>query len=1001
MPSNPESLPTKHDRTRTLSSGVSIRAEGTRMYRRLSFVAALIFAACAAQLTLFAVPASAGATAGFVKFDTSTQGSWQGKYGTDGYAIANVTPQKLPGYASTFSPQNQLSYTWNSSTSDPRALQVPGGSGGIASTWYSTGVFGFTVNFTDGNTHQLALYAVDWDTQGRSETVTILDGSTNAQLDVRTISNFTNGTYAIWNISGSVKINVAFTGGPNGVISGAFFDTPGGVVNPEAVTITPPSVNLSANGTQTFSATVSNATNQNVTWSILSVSPSNAATGSISSSGLYTAPGTATISTAQVTIQAVSADQTASSTASVNLTAVNSSANFVKVDTATEGSWQGNYGSDGYALAGSTESIPPYATFAVASQLDYTWVPDSSDPRALQMPGNTGRIAASWYSIHDAIPPTFSFDVNFTDGLSHQLALYALDWDVQGRVETISILDAASQTQLDSRSISSFTSGTYLIWNVTGHVKINFTLNVGPNSVISGVFFGGSAGSSGGGGGSSVSVSVSPATVTLGRGQTTQFNSTVTGATNTGVTWSVSPSSGAGTISQSGFYQAPTPVTSNQKVTVTALSQQDNATTGTATVNLTTGGVANYVATDTSTEGSWKGIYGSDGYAMAGLTFGPPNYATFQVQGEANWTYAANTTDPRAPQLPTGSGGIASVWYQSTFSLDVNITDNQLHEVALYAVDWDNGGRSEMVQIVDGVSGSVLDTRTLTNFTNGVYLVWNISGKVVINISQSSGPNAVVNGVFFGAGSSLSVSVTPRATSLSANQSQAFSASVTGPNQSVTWSISPATGAGTITAGGVYTAPSSIASAQTVTVTATATSGATGTATISLTAGANASFTGSDATTQGNWKQAYGTAGYCLAGDDCIPPSFATYAVSNENGEWTWTTATSDPRALQASSFSGRIAGAWYKNHDSFVLDVNFTDQNSHPFELYLLDWDSQNRAESISILDASSGQLLDTRTVSSFSNGVYEKWNITGHVTINVTVTSGANAVISGAFFQ
>jgi hypothetical protein len=34
-------------------------------------------------------------------------------------------------------------------------------------------------------------------------------------------------------------------------------------------------------------------------------------------------------------------------------------------------------------------------------------------------------------------------------------------------------------------------------------------------------------------------------------------------------------------------------------------------------------------------------------------------------------------------------------------------------------------------------------------------------------------------------------------------------------------------------------------------------------------------------------------------------------------------------------------------------------------------------------------------------SNGIYLIWNITGHVKINITLTGGPNAVISGAFFN
>ncbi|HEY3939487.1 MAG TPA: hypothetical protein VGL97_18795 [Bryobacteraceae bacterium] len=50
--------------------------------------------------------------------------------------------------------------------------------------------------------------------------------------------------------------------------------------------------------------------------------------------------------------------------------------------------------------------------------------------------------------------PWFNIDVNFTDGLTHQIALYLLDWDTAGRAETIGILDASNNNTLDSRHAS-------------------------------------------------------------------------------------------------------------------------------------------------------------------------------------------------------------------------------------------------------------------------------------------------------------------------------------------------------------------------------------------------------------------------------------------------------------------------------------------------------------------------------------------------------------------
>ena len=66
----------------------------------------------------------------------------------------------------------------------------------------------------------------------------------------------------------------------------------------------------------------------------------------------------------------------------------------------------------------------------------------------------------------------------------------------------------------------------------------------------------------------------------------------------------------------------------------------------------------------------------------------------------------------------------------------------------------------------------------------------------------------------------VGISLTPSSTSLGPAGRQQFSATVTGTSNTVaTWSVSPAVGS--ISTAGLYTAPSSITSSQTVTVTAT------------------------------------------------------------------------------------------------------------------------------------------------------------------------------------
>jgi hypothetical protein len=176
---------------------------------------------------------------------------------------------------------------------------------------------------------------------------------------------------------------------------------------------------------------------------------------------------------------------------------VPASANFVAADTTTLGGWKGVYGGDGFDIpldaSANNPSLPAYATLNITGASAYTWADPTSDPRALlkAAPGATARSVSAWYS-----SSSFSFDLNLTDGQSHRLALYALDWDGTGyqggRSERIDLIDSSTSAVLDSRTIApdALAAGEYLTWNVTGHVIIRVT-NLGrTNAVINGLFLG-------------------------------------------------------------------------------------------------------------------------------------------------------------------------------------------------------------------------------------------------------------------------------------------------------------------------------------------------------------------------------------------------------------------------------------------------------------------------------------------------------------------------------
>ena len=338
------------------------------------------------------------------------------------------------------------------------------------------------------------------------------------------------------------------------------------------------------------------------------------------------------------------------------------SATFVSTDTTTQGTWRNAYGADGYDIAADTSAgnpkLPSYATLGITGASTYTWAASTNDVRALQNCANTSRIAATWYS-----STSMSFNLNLNDGQSHEVSLYAVDWDNRSRSEEVQIIDPTTGTVLDTEAIGHFQGGAYLTWNLSGNVVIKVANLGGANAVISGLFFGGKP---------------------------------------------------------------------------------------------TTSATAQFVGTNTTAQGSWRGVVGADGYDIEGDTSAGnpkiPSYATLGITGASTYTWAASTTDVRGLQNSAGTGRIAATWYSSTsMSFNLNLTDGQVHEVSLYAVDWDNRSRSEEVQIIDPTTGNVLDTETLGSFQSGEYLSWKLSGNVVIKVTNlNPAQNAVVSGLFFG-----------------------------------------------------------------------------------------------------------------------------------------------------------------------------------------------------------------------------------------------------------
>ncbi len=339
-----------------------------------------------------------------------------------------------------------------------------------------------------------------------SGTVALVSGATHATIATLTLSaGHASGAVAF--PAGSYNVTANYSGDPNFAVSSSAAVAM--TVGSPAINLNPASLTFGSQNTGTVSAAQSVVlTNQGtapVTMSSVSITGSNpsdfaqtnncgtsvAVGGSCTISVTFkpTAAGTrgASLSIAD---NVAGSPQTAPLTGTGTSTSVVSTVVFVKSDTTTQGNWHGIYGADGYNVIGDLASNPSYAAPVPATQFSYTWSASTSDGRALQKASNpSDRIAATWYS-----GSSFTIDLNTTDQASHQVALYCLDWDSNGRRETVDVLDPSGAVLNTQTLNSGFTGGVYLVWNISGRVILRVTNTAGgSNAVVSGLFFGSAA----------------------------------------------------------------------------------------------------------------------------------------------------------------------------------------------------------------------------------------------------------------------------------------------------------------------------------------------------------------------------------------------------------------------------------------------------------------------------------------------------------------------------
>jgi hypothetical protein len=153
---------------------------------------------------------------------------------------------------------------------------------------------------------------------------------------------------------------------------------------------------------------------------------------------------------------------------------------------------------------------------------------------------------------------------------------------------------------------------------------------------------------------------------------------------------------------------------------------------------------------------------------------------------------------------------------------------------------------------------------------------------------------------------------------------------------------------------------------------------------------------GVDTTTSGNWIGQYGSEGYIIPNSSTNLPNYVQMRVTADIAN----NPCSDSRCLETADRLSRTWNSWRAS--TFTLDINLSDGKTHKISLYVYDSFHTGDIQNFTIKAANGGAILASQDLSSFFNGVYQIWEISGHVTIVVRgTTSPIPAIINGLFFD
>ena len=359
-------------------------------------------------------------------------------------------------------------------------------------------------------------------------------------------------------------------------------------VIPITVTVTPGTASVTGGGTQQFMATVLNTANPSVTWTVNGVAGGNAALGTISAKGLYTALPTIAGQVVRVITAVSQADKTKSGSANLTLLPVTISLlpgpvtlldgqtqqfTATVANTAnTAVTWLVNGVAGGSATTGTITaqglySAPPIIAAAVTA----------AAVKAVSQ-ADTTRVATAYVTLKGVGVTVAPTAVSLTGAGKQQFTATlenspnpGLIWRVNGIAGGNATVGTVSATGL-------YQAPTVIASQTIVRVLAVSQLDIRKAAIANVTLL-------------PVAITATPLTATLIGGGTQQFAVSVLNTSNTAVVWKVNGVVGGnaalGAITTAGLYSAPASLASATTVTVAAVSQADPTKSATAQVTIT------------------------------------------------------------------------------------------------------------------------------------------------------------------------------------------------------------------------------------------------------------------------------------------------------------------------------------------------------------------------------------------------------------------------------